>query len=416
MATPTQADVDRLKAKRSAILQTGETMLEGIRETRGNSATLTEAERTRLAAIRSDADDLETRIAEVSEDVARVGSLPEALQRRANGRPVRGGRTAGQISPLDPPQEELRRLFDAAQHGQSAAYERRFTSADSLLPPELFPQVTAQIHPARILNYLPGFSIELPSVEFVRHVSTTGAAGSVAEGGLKPEVTLVVDKLVLSAVKLSAHLALSREIYTDWDAFSQYALSELQRQVIDVENAELLAGDGTGTDMLGFYTTPGILTHDASADASPETVWDSIEKSIAQLRSGPALAEPDLAIFHPDDWSSIRRIKDAYQRYLVSPDPSRDEVNQCWGIPVLTTVQNPIGQGLLIDTSKFGRVAIRQPLAMFTGFANDDLIRNLYRWVAETRLVLCVERPAAVCSITKLPAPTATETKSSAKK
>jgi hypothetical protein len=56
------------------------------------------------------------------------------------------------------------------------------------------------------------------------------------------------------------------------------------------------------------------------------------------------------------------------------------------------------------------RVAIRQPLAMFTGYNQDDLIRNQLTWVGETRLVLCVERPAAVLKITNLPAPTTTKT------
>ena len=228
---------------------------------------------------------------------------------------------------------------------------------------------------------------------------------------IKPEVTLVVDKLVATAVKLAAHLALSREIYSDWDSFSQYSLQELQRLVIDTENLQLLTGDGTGTNMIGFYATSGILTHDASADTGAgETVWDSLEKSIAALRSGPALCEPDLATFHPDDWSSIRRVKDGFNRYLVSPDPSSDQVNTAWGIDVLTTTQNPLGKGLLIDTTKFGRVAVRQPISMFLGYANDDLIRNLLRWVAETRLVLTVERPAAVLKIVNLPAPTTTKT------
>jgi HK97 family phage major capsid protein len=191
----------------------------------------------------------------------------------------------------------------------------------------------------------------------------------------------------------------------------EYALVDLQREVIAVENGEILAGDGTGTNMLGFYQTAGILSHDCSADTAPgETVWDSIEKAIAQLRTGSALATPTLAVFHPDDWSSARRVKDGYQRYLVAPDPSSDQVNSCWGIEVVQTTSNPQGQALLIDTSKFGRVAIREPLGMFLGYSGDDFVRNLLRWACEERLVLCVERPAAVLVLKSLPAPTATKT------
>lgn len=49
---------------------------------------------------------------------------------------------------------------------------------------------------------------------------------------------------------------------------------------------------------------------------------------------------------------------------------------------------------------------------MFLGYSGDDFQRNLLRWVAETRLVLTVERPAAVLALSKLPAPTAATTKS----
>ena len=59
--------------------------------------------------------------------------------------------------------------------------------------------------------------------------------------------------------------------------------------------------------------------------------------------------------------------------------------------------------GVLLDSSKFGRVAIREPLSVRVGFANNDLVRNIYRWACEERLAVAVERPSAILSITKLP-------------
>jgi len=190
------------------------------------------------------------------------------------------------------------------------------------MPPELFPYPTAAVHEQRILDRLPGYAIDLPSIEYVRHISTTGSGESVAEGALKPEVVLNVDKLVATAVKLAAHLALSREISDDWSAFSQYATNELFKIVINTENQQLLNAAGGGADMTGFYATAGILTHDCAADVGTnETPLDSIEKSIADLRSGSALAEPDLFVLHPEDWSAMRRLKDTLGRFLLAPDP-----------------------------------------------------------------------------------------------
>jgi hypothetical protein len=48
-------------------------------------------------------------------------------------------------------------------------------------------------------------------------------------------------------------------------------------------------------------------------------------------------------------------------------------------------------------------MAGREPLSVGAGFANDDLVRNIYRWVCEEQTALAVERPSAILSITKLP-------------
>jgi hypothetical protein len=37
------------------------------------------------------------------------------------------------------------------------------------------------------------------------------------------------------------------------------------------------------------------------------------------------------------------------------------------------------------------------------GFANNDLVRNIYRWACEERLAVAVERPSAILGIAKLP-------------
>jgi hypothetical protein len=361
-------------------------------------------------AMLADLRDLDERCRDYRADVERVGAVP------AIGRERRAIGTAGALAPLHFPEEELRRAFDAARRGEacevrSAPYpgmEQRFTSADSQLPPSLYPFPIEFQHEWRILDKLPGYAFDRPSIEFIQHISTSGTATSVAEGGLKPEVTLVTQQLTLPAAKLAASMTLSREILDDWSQFTQYATVELYKIVVDEENLQILTGDGSGSDMLGFYNVTGVLSYNAAGDTAPDTTLDSIEKAIQQMRSGSALAEPDLAIFSPEDWSTIRRIKDGYQRFMLAPDPSNDEVNTLWGIPVLVTTQNPVGRGLLIDTRKFGQVAIRSPLGMFLGYSQDDFQRNLLRYNAEERLVLTVTRPAAVLEIINLPAPTTT--------
>ena len=102
--------------------------------------------------------------------------------------------------------------------------------------------------------------------------------------------------------------------------------------MVQVENEKLVYRTGTG-HFAGFFSTSAILRHNL-ASATDTTALDAIE----QMRSRPALAEPDLFITSPSSPSAIRRIKDDLHRYILSPDPTREEANQSWGvIPVRRT-------------------------------------------------------------------------------
>src|SRR5262249_40808048 len=66
--------------------------------------------------------------------------------------------------------------------------------------------------------------------------------------------------------------------------------------------------------------------------------------------------------------------------------------NELWGIRVLLTTQQLVGNGLLIDSSKFGYVAVRESLSMRVGYDGNDFSHNILRTLAEERLTLCVTR------------------------
>lgn len=169
--------------------------------------------------------------------------------------------------------------------------------------------------------------------------------------------------------------------------------------MINVENAELLSGDGTTGHLTGLLNTSGILTHAVGTD----TVLDAVEISIAALRTGAALAEANLFVLHPNTWSALRRVKDPQGRYIVDPDPTNAAGSQLWGVEVLPTTQITAGVGALLDTRKLGYAVVREAITFRTGTNDDDFTRNLIRFLAETRLALVVERPCAVLKLTGLP-------------
>jgi HK97 family phage major capsid protein len=217
--------------------------------------------------------------------------------------------------------------------------------------------------------------------------------------------------LTITAHKVACHVGLSYEAMADYDTFSNAVRIELQARVVDVENQQLIYGDGMGTNLHGFTTAAGILTFDATGAAQG---LDAIEEAITALRVGNALGVADLLILNPTTWSAIRRTKDTLGRYLVQADPTVDAPDSLWGVPVVTSTVCNVADGILVDTTKFGRAVVQEPLSMRIGWANDDFTKNILRTVCEERLNLAVERPAAVCWIKNLPSTVSAEVEDAA--
>ena len=297
---------------------------------------------------------------------------------------------------------------------------RDFSTADPLLPAELFPIPTFPRHEARLLDRLNGFALDAPSLEYVQVNSVTGAAAIVGEGQLKPEIVMPSTKVIIQALKLACHGGVSWESINDWEAFTASVQNELLKQVIDLENSQLVYGTGGTTELSGMTTTTGILTLAATGTtASPPNNWDDIAGGIALLRAGPALASPDLCLLHPDTWTAIRTQKDTLGRYLATPAPTDATAETMWDVEVLQSTAFHAGEAVLLDTQLMGRVAIRESLIMRVGYGvvsgQSDFLSNILRWIAEERLNLAVERPAAICHITGLPTSAPTTVTESAK-
>jgi HK97 family phage major capsid protein len=232
---------------------------------------------------------------------------------------------SGRVPRLVLSEETTKALFDAATTKQAMRIETKAAmDAASLLPAQLLPGIVGFAHePVRILDHIPATPMSGPSVDFIAHTSTTGAPGMVAKGGAKPEVEFNLVASILTARKIAGWCSLFDEDLLDFPQFTSYLQNELVRVTTDVENTQVLTGDGTGQNLLGLLNVSGILTRAKGAD----TNLDAMEQAIADLRTGPAFCEPDAVVIHPTSWSIIRRSKDSQNRYLLNPDPSSIEAN-----------------------------------------------------------------------------------------
>lgn len=308
--------------------------------------------------------------------------------------------TLGRAPRLDLSEADLKSLHEAAVTKQSLRIETKASDPGALLPTQLLPGIVSRQHePVRLLDHIPTSPMGGPSIEFISHTSTTGSAGMVARGAAKPEVTLTATQTILTARKIAVHSALPDEILQDFEAFAQYLQVELQRQITDVENAQILNGDGTGENLTGILATSGLLTRAVASD----TTLDAMDQAINDLRVGPSYCEPTLIVLNPSDFSKIRRSKDSQGRYLLNADPSAEEAKNIWGVPVLTTTTMAAGTGLVGNFELGAQAFIRKGLELtVSNQSGTDFTSNLTRWLAEERLTVGVARPSAFVKVTGL--------------
>ena len=309
-----------------------------------------------------------------------------------------GGPRIGNAPNLMPSEDQLRGLHEAVLSHKSYKFQVDTKDVSSLMPATLIPGVVGVAHePTRIMDLLPSTSMSTPVIEYIQHTSTTGTAGTVAPGGLKPSVTLNTVKLEARARKIAVTTKINDEDLEDFSAFLQYVSGELQRLVIDAENIQLLLGDGTGENLTGIFATSGILTRVKAA--SPETGIDTLALAASDLRTGPALVPATVYAMSPGTWTALTLLKDLQGRYILG-NPAEQDAAKLWGTPVVQSTGITAGWVLGMNGPDVGAAYVRQGLTVQTDFGADGFEHNTTLFRCEERVALAIVKPSAAIKIT----------------
>jgi HK97 family phage major capsid protein len=311
-----------------------------------------------------------------------------------------GAPRVGNAPNLMPTEDQLRGLHEAVLSHKSFKLQVDTKAVSDLVPDQLVPGIVALPHePTRIMDLLPTATMGSAVIEYIRHTSTTGTAGMVAPGGLKPSVTLVTAKLEARAHKIAVTTKINDEDLEDFSAFLQYVSGELQRLVIDQENIQILTGDGTGENLTGIFTTSGILTRIKAA--SPETGIDTLALAAADLRTGPSFVPTTVYAMHPTTWTGLTLLKDTQLRYLLG-NPAEQDAAKLWGVPVVQSTGIAVGSVLGMNAQAVGSAYVRQGLVLQTDYGTDGFEYNTTSFRCEERIALAVVKPSAAIKITGL--------------
>jgi HK97 family phage major capsid protein len=233
---------------------------------------------------------------------------------------------------------------------------------------------------------------------YMKETQYTMAAAAVAEGGVKPESTLVFDQ-VSDEVEVIAHmLPVTNQLLEDEPALRAYIDERLMLGVRVAEDDQLLNGDGVSPNLHGLI--PRATAPDVARGT--DTNADAIAKQLAAIQNATNLVPTGL-VMNPTNWLTTMLAKNTQGDYLSGSGPfAALPVPTLWGRPVAVTNAIVAGTALVV-TAPAAMVLQRTPLNIAVSNSHQDYFaRNLTALRCEERVTLDVFVPAAFGKVTGL--------------
>lgn len=246
----------------------------------------------------------------------------------------------------------------------------------------------------RVRDLLTPGRTEGNSVEYAYQSTRENAAAPVAETQLKPESNYEWETDQAPVRTIAHWVPVSRQAMDDIPQLESLIDGEMRYGLDDVEDAQLLLGDGTGENLHGLYTQATPYAQPAGVVVSAPTRIDQLRLALLQVE----LADyaPDGMVIHPTAWAGIELTKDGHGGYIFA-NPQGLASNTLWGRPVVSTKRIGTGNFLVGAFKLAGQIFDRMDTEVrISDQDRDNFIRNMLTVRAEKRLALVVRRPGAL--------------------
>lgn len=251
--------------------------------------------------------------------------------------------------------------------------------------------VSDPYRPRMVRELIPTVPVNSNLVEWVQTNVRTNSAAMVSEGGTKPKSDLTYDRKETPVRKIAHYFKTSAEVLADFARLQGEINSEGFEMLKQVEEDQLMSGDGTGINLLGLI--PQATAFDGSVVISGDQQVDVIRRAILQVRQSYYGATG--IVLNPADWAAIELLKDGELRYLFSNATSGAPA-RLWGLPVSESDAMPSGEFMVGAFRTAATIYDRMQAAVYVSTENeDDFITNMVSILFEERLALAVKRPLA---------------------
>lgn len=264
-------------------------------------------------------------------------------------------------------------------------------AGDLIVPQRLQGIITPNNRRLRIRDLLLKGRTVSNAIEYAKETSFTNAAAPVAETAAKPQSSLAFELLSAPVRTLAHWIRASKQVLDDVPQLETYIDTRLRYGLALVEEAQLLAGDGTGQNILGLI--PQATPFDTARLRVGDTRIDVIRRAMTQLRLTEYFASA--VVLHPDDWEEIELTKDTTEDYIWA-NPQSLRPPTLWGLPVLDSTSLSPGEFLVGAFDVAAQLWDREDANVEISTEDaDNFTHNLVTIRAEERLALTVYRDEA---------------------
>ena len=219
----------------------------------------------------------------------------------------------------------------------------------------------------RVRNALRQGSMSGDAVQFPDVTGGEGAPTAVSEGSAKPQMDKDFSLVTYNAQTIAGYMRLSNQMLSDFQGITSYLAYELPRQIYNVEDTQLLTGDGSAPNLYGLES--GALSDANLVGTSFEnaianglsTKFDCILAAIGLLKSSDYA--PDGIIMNPQDVVQLAYARDTNGQY-TAPVIFVDNTPTIFGLPISESSAVTAGEFYVMDSQNVGQLFQREGISV----------------------------------------------------
>lgn len=250
------------------------------------------------------------------------------------------------------------------------------------------------LHFGDVEPYFP--SGQTNSASIVGYIQTTDTDNTayVAEVTAATDSAFVWTAVTDEVEDVQTWIPISRNLLSDEPAMQSTITGMLAKRLQKKVSSSILVGTGTTPIIWGVFIRTGFQTVAKGADPT----MDAVHKAITKV-AVTGDADPNLAVFHPNDWQDIRLHRTNDGVYILG-NPAEAGPMRLWGLPVVVSSGMTEHTGGVVDTSyttifNNGGVTVEVSTEHSTYFTERKLALAMSR-----RLAAFHYRPSAAATIT----------------